>query len=242
MRHELDALSLQVQALNRQIDTLSATTTPATVLSVPVPTTVSVTTTQAERQKVHIALAEITAAGWDTHREGLRLLARELSSQSSLAGVAVGNVRVQDAYGLQLLYLSGHAAMTLGDAEVDAIRRLLDEGTTVVGEGCASGPTGETGAREFAMSFVDLANRLGRQLTRVDRGHPLMRVKNIFGELPPGARATARVLESGGMVYSDTDYGCAWQAGAADKPLPRGTIRDAFDFGVNLAVFRLSGT
>ena len=111
----------------------------------------------------------------------------------------------------------------------------------LLGEGCRGGPNGETGAREFALSFVSLATRLGRTLTRVDRGHALMTAGHVFGEPPTGSRANARVLEAGGMVYSDADYGCAWQGGATDHPLPRATIRDALEFGVNLAIFRRGG-
>jgi hypothetical protein len=117
---------------------------------------------------------------------------------------------------------------------------MLERGGVVEGEGCAAGPQGEAGAREFALSFVDLATRLGRQLARVDRDHPVMAARHLFGEPPAGARATPRVLEAGGMVYSDADYGCVWQGGAAERPLPRGTIRDALEFGTNLAMYRRS--
>ena len=103
---------------------------------------------------------------------------------------------------------------------------------------CAAGPNGDGGAREFALSFVDLADRLGRQLGDVQRGHGLMRARHVFAILPTGARERARVLESNGVIYSDADYGCAWQGGTTDRPLVRGAIRDALEFGVNIAAFR----
>ena len=46
------------------------------------------------------------------------------------------------------------------------------------------------------------------------------------------------VIEREGMIYSDADSGCAWQGGSAERPLPRGPIRDATEFGVNLACYR----
>jgi hypothetical protein len=49
--------------------------------------------------------------------------------------------------------------------------------------------------------------------------------------------ASGQVLEANGMVYSNADYGCAWQAGAVDRPLPRSVIREAFEFGANLVLY-----
>ena len=85
---------------------------------------------------------------------------------------------------------------------------------------------------------MDLAQRLGRQLTDVQRGHALMSSRHVFGVLPTGGRERARVLESNGIVYSDADYGCAWQGGPTDRPLTRGVIRDSLEFGINIATVR----
>jgi len=77
---------------------------------------------------------------------------------------------------------------------------------------------------------------LGRRLTRVERTHKLFEARHVFGDPPAGARP-ARVLEADGVIYSDADYGCAWQGGVPQQPLPRSAIRDAFEFGVNMAVY-----
>jgi uncharacterized protein YoxC len=231
LRHEVDALGLQVQALSRQVDNaafVSPAPSPAATAMAGVP----------QGDVVRLAIAEHRTAGWDAHRSGLGYMARELTAAGQVIGQAIGTVRLGDATGIQLLYLSGHGALLLDDDDVHVIGRLLDEGAVVLGEGCAAGPSGDAGAREFAMSLVEVANRHGRQMTRVDRGHPLMVARHVFGELPTGARTTARVLESGGLVYSDADYGCAWQGGQGVHPLPRTSIRDACDFGINLALFR----
>ena len=55
--------------------------------------------------------------------------------------------------------------------------------------------------------------------------------------LPPGHDGQAVVMINNGVIYSDGDYGCVWQGGRKDKPLPRGHIRDAIDFGVNAALY-----
>jgi Domain of unknown function (DUF4159) len=188
--------------------------------------------------RLRLAVAQHGGQGWQAHQAGVRFLARELGSATSLVGEVLEPISAVDPRGVDLMYLSGYGALALDDAEVDGISRLLESNGVLVGEGCAGGPNGENGAREFAMAFVDLGNRLGRRLSKVDRAHPLMTARHVFGEPPVGARTTARVLEADGMLYSDADYGCAWQGGANDRPLPRATIRDALEFGVNLAVYR----
>ena len=188
--------------------------------------------------QLRLAVAEHDAAGWDSHRQGLRHLVRELGGVANIGAEVVEPAVLGNAERLDVVFLSGQAGLSIGDREVEALTEILDRGGVVVGEGCAAGPQGEAGAREFALSFVDLATRLGRQLARVDREHPIMAAEHLFAELPPGARTTARLLEAGGMVYSDADYGCAWQGGPTERALPRGTIRDALEFGVNLALFR----
>jgi len=233
LRHELDASSLQLQALARQLD---AAPSPTPGLSAPLGSSAPA------GQSLQVALAEHAGQGWDAHRDGLRWLAREARASTDFAVQSVDAVRLGDQPQVDVLYLSGHGGVAFDEQQVDAIRRVLDGGGVVIGEGCAAGPSGETGQREFAMAFVNLANQLQRQLTRVDRSHAVMHARHVFGEPPPGARPTPRVLESGGMVYSDADYGCAWQGGPPTQALPRATIRDALEFGTNLTIFRRNGT
>ena len=83
-----------------------------------------------------------------------------------------------------------------------------------------------------------MAQRLGRQLAQVERGHALLVGRHVFSSAPAGALESARVLEAGGMVLCSADYGCAWAGGPPDRPLPRAAIRDTTEFGVNLALYR----
>jgi hypothetical protein len=176
--------------------------------------------------------------GWECHRLGLRYLARDVS-------LATGRpVRVLDALppgewaSVDFLYLTGQGRLSLGESEEAAVARVLERGSVVLGEGCAGGSSGEGGARDFANSFADLSIRLGRQIARVDRGHPMLAAQHVFSGPPTGGVPNANVLEAGGMVYSRADYGCAWQGGTTDRPLQRGAIRDAIEFGVNLVLYR----
>ena len=45
------------------------------------------------------------------------------------------------------------------------------------------------------------------------------------------------LLEGGHMVYSGSDYGCAWQGGHQDKPLSRDVIRSSLEMGTNIIVY-----
>lgn len=241
----VDALAQRVQSLAQDVETLGFQVQGLAArpeAAPPPPPPPVVVPPAPARLHVRLALVDHGSAGWDQHRRGLRLLGREIGLTASdlSADVLDQPVTLGAANAVDVLYLSGVAALSLSDADVAAVGALLDRGGVVVGEGCAVGPGAESGAREFAMSFVDLASRLGRQLTRVDRDHPLLSARHVFGEPPPGARGTPRVLESGGMVYSDADYGCAWQGGPADRPLPRGTIRESIEFGANLVTYRRS--
>jgi hypothetical protein len=153
----------------------------------------------------------------------------------------VDRIAPADADHVDVLYVSGDSRLALEEQDVAGIARLVDRGGVVLGEGCASGPSGDAGARQFALSFNELATQVGRRLVRVERQHPLLLSRHVFAVPPQGSRTSALLLEDRGMGYSDADYGCAWQGGSPDKPLQRAAIRDALEFGVNVALYRRVG-
>lgn len=179
-----------------------------------------------------------TGPGWDQHRDGAAYLARELSAGSHLEVQSLQPLGAEDAEELDLAYIVGQGRAEYEDAEVGGLARMLARGGVLFAEACAAGPEGDGGAREFALSFVELADRLGRQLADVRRGHALLRSRHVFASVPAGGRERVRVLEANGVVYSDADYGCAWMGGRTDAALARGAIRDALEFGVNVALYR----
>jgi hypothetical protein len=176
--------------------------------------------------------------GWDQHRDGAAYLARELAAGSRLEVQSLEPLGAADAEELDLAYIVGQGRAEYQDAEVGGLARMLARGGVLFAEACAAGPDGDGGAREFALSFIELADRLGRQLADVQRGHTLLTSRYVFASLPAGGRERVRVLEANGVVYSDADYGCVWMGGRSDAPLARSAIRDALEFGVNVALFR----
>jgi hypothetical protein len=226
--NEIATITTEVRALAQEVRDRQKAPTPTVVAPAP-------------RPSLAMAIGMHSGGGWDAHRDGIGFLAREVGATANLDASAEP-VRLSEARNIGVLYLSGNAALVLSDADVEAIARVLDSGGVVIGEGCAAGPTGESGAREFAVSFVGVAERLGRQLMKVDRGHALLTARHVFGEPPTGARTSALVMEASGLVLCDADYGCAWRGGPMNRALPRSAIRDALEFGVNLAVFRRNGS
>jgi hypothetical protein len=188
--------------------------------------------------QLQLTVARHRGTGWDQHGRGLHCLANEvgrLAGRTAQLGEPVWLGDIEDA---QVLYITGQGSLNVADSDIAAVGRVLERGGAVIGDGCAAGPSGEAGARDFGFSFDDLARKLGRRLSRLERGHALLENYYVFGEAPPGNRANGRVLAAGGMIYSDADYGCAWQGGPAQQPLARAIIRDALEFGVNLVVYR----
>ncbi len=185
-----------------------------------------------------LAVAVHSGDGWNSHLDGLRYLAREVEACSGRAVHLGKPVLPAQADGVDFLYLSGTSELKLGDSDVAGIRRVLERGGVVIGEGCAAGPRGQSGMLRFARSYTDFTMQAGRRLANIERGHALLTARHVFGGPPPGGVASTMLLEDGGLIYSTADYGCAWQGGALQAPLQRGAIRDALEMGVNLALYR----
>jgi hypothetical protein len=185
---------------------------------------------------VTLVVARHAGQGWDAHAAGLQSLVRELGYAGQPVQVREAALGDAEAEGAGVVYLTGQAPLTLGPSEREALGRLLERGAVVVGDGCACGPRGDAGARDFAHSFTQVCADLGRHLEAAPRGHAALAGRYLFAVAPAGARENALLLSDaeGGALYCDADYGCAWNGGAPERPLPRGTIRDALELGVNL--------
>jgi hypothetical protein len=185
-----------------------------------------------------IGLVQHSGEGWDHHREGLRNLMREVEAAYGFPVRMFVGLEMSQVARVEVAYLCGWGPITFAPGELDALQQILRQGGTVIAEGCPGGPKGDVGAREFALSFVELSSALNLSLEEVQRGHPALAARYLFASPPQGARGKSLLVEGGGLIYSDSDYGCAWNGGAADAPLPRGVIRDALELGVNLGLYR----
>jgi hypothetical protein len=182
----------------------------------------------------HTALG---TASKDLHVTGLKNLARELGRQGNLAANLEENIPLdKDLKRYTLVYLTGRGQFELAAEQQASLNRFLQSGGVIFGEGCTDGEGQTRGAREFGLAFNQLANQLKRKLEIVRRGHPLLSVLYVFSDVPQGAEP-GMLLEGGRIIYSGSDYGCAWQGGHQDQPLSRDIIRSSFEMGVNMAVY-----
>jgi len=184
----------------------------------------------------HAALGE---AREDLHRTGLQNLIREINRQDNLMVNLEENIALDKSINqYQMIYLTGNGGFEVTPEQQAALGSFLKSGGVIFGEGCSEGEAQLKGAKEFGLAFNQLASQLKCKLGVVQRGHPLLSVVHIFSEIPPGAEG-GMLLEGNHMVYSGSDYGCAWQGGHQDRPLSRDIIRSSFEMGTNIVAYAL---
>ncbi len=183
--------------------------------------------------------AVLGSASKDLHSSGLKNLARELSRQDGLVAKVEENIPLEkDLKRYTMIYMTGKGRFELSAEQQTTLGRFLQSGGVILGEGCAESQeeTQSKAAREFGLAFNQLATQLQRKLEMVKRGHPVLSAVSVFSEIPQGAEL-GMLLEGGNMIYSGSDYGCAWQGGHQAKSLSRDIIRSSFEMGVNIVTY-----
>ncbi|MFC1944158.1 DUF4159 domain-containing protein [Chloroflexota bacterium] len=182
----------------------------------------------------HLSLGEAK----DLHLNGLRNLAMEINRQYDFVLEIEENVSLDKTLKCKMLYITGNNRFKLSAQQEKALADFIRVGGTILGEGCSEvlGESQNEGAKEFGFAFNQLANQLNCRLEKVQRGHSLLSSVHIFASVPQGAQQGI-VMEGGHMVYSGSDYGCAWQGGYQSSPLSRSVIRDAIEIGANLSFY-----
>ena len=173
------------------------------------------------------------------HARGLANLSRELLLGAGVESRYLGAVHLGlDAEQCSLLYLDAGQRPTFAGPEIAALQVFLQQGGVLLVEPCA-GDQGVPPGNELRLFFDAVVQRFGGSARRVERGHPLLDARHTFATPPAGALKDGEVLEAGGIVFSQHDYGCAWQGGRAAEPLDRQAIRTALELGINLAFYAL---
>jgi hypothetical protein len=167
-----------------------------------------------------------------THLFGLANLAREISQLTDIEAV-VNTVSTLGGTiaNCNVLYIAGRKRFELDSQSKTNINLFLKGGGVIVGEACVQD---QQGARDFGIAFNQLARENGYRLEMVNQGHPLLNQTFIFSSVPVGANPESILLASPRMIYSGSDYGCAWEGGRAGSPLSREVIRSAFEIGTNI--------
>jgi hypothetical protein len=196
--------------------------------------------TQYHRETIIMAQKVLGDADKALHIDGLKNLLGEINQHSGFSVDIAESIPLdKDIDKYTILYLVGNSSFQLNIEEQEALGVFLQSGGVIFGEGCSEGQAkgGSKAIREFGLSFNQLANQLHCKLETVQRSHPILSVPHLFSSVPPGAEQNGMLLEGGHMVYSGSDYGCAWQGGHQDDPLSRDVIRSAFEMGVNIVTY-----
>jgi len=201
------------------------------------------TVTQPDRlKKLFIGHSIPGSSEKDLHARGLRNLLNSLDQQGRYETQFKENISLEgNLAGFTLVYLAGTGPFQLNQKQQASLTNYLKGGGLIIGEGCNDGQESRLkGAKEFGLSFNQLAAQLGFKLEMIKREHPLLSARNVFSEAPPGCESSAMLLEGGSMIYSGCDYGCAWSGGYSERPLSRETIRNAFEMGENFIAYALN--
>ncbi len=183
---------------------------------------------------------DVTLALWNSsgeviHQEGISYLTRFIQLETHYQAFFKGSIEIGEKMPeCDILYICGGADFSIDDVQHKALSEFLDQGGVILGEACDKG--GDD-AKMFRQAFAKMARSLKRNMKLVERGHPLLTLHHLFAQLPPGASGSALVMEDRGIIYSDSDYGCAWAGGKPDKPLPRDIIRSALEMGFNMTLY-----
>ncbi len=157
------------------------------------------------------------------HLEGVHNLIRELgySGLRTTLRIAVNN----DIPEADLLYVTGSGTAKPTKKALASITARVKNGAWLLVDTCGPGV-------ELVNAFSDLA----KKKAGVEAQEDVLRARFIFGEAPEGASGTANIAWGDHSIMSARDFGCAWAGRHGNKPIPRETIRSAFEFGVNVAV------
>ena len=169
------------------------------------------------------------------HLNGLKNLIKSVNRQSNyLASLEDLNLK-KPLSRYNLIYLTGNSKFELTSEQQSALSNFLQGGGIIFGDSCSdtSGGAETKGAREFGLAFNRYASLFNCKLGIVQRGHAILSTEYVFAETPQGCEQ-AMLLEGGNMIYSGSDYGCAWDGGHPDHSLSREIIRSAFEIGENI--------
>ena len=161
-----------------------------------------------------------------SHLKGFSYLLRECRTAGLAVSAVVAEGSVPEA---DLLYVAGAAGEAPTKKLITALDQRVHAGSWLFADVCGDG--------------AELSGALGKLLTRpgnldcaTTTEASVLASHHVFGAPPAGARASGDLSWGPRMLVSTHDYGCAWGGRHDGAPLPRAQIREALEFGVNVAV------
>jgi hypothetical protein len=175
---------------------------------------------------VALVLAAPQASIDPSHLKGFSYLLRECSAAGLAASAVVAEGSVPEA---DLLYVVGAAGDAPTKKLITAIEQRLDSGSWLFADVCGDGA-------EPSGALSGLVARPGNADCATTTEASVLASYHVFGSPPAGARAAGELSWGPRMLVSTHDYGCAWGGRHDGASLPRAQIREALEFGVNVAV------
>jgi hypothetical protein len=132
-----------------------------------------------------------------------------------------------------LLYITGGKDFKLSEDQQSSLEGFMKSNGVLFAEDCSEVETGNNNSKKQGPVYNELVSKLKLKLKPVHQEAPILSNINLFSEIPQGAKRGV-FLKSDIVIYSDNDYGCAWQGGHKGNPLSREVIRSAFEIGANI--------
>lgn len=191
------------------------------------------------RSEGYIVVGLVDIPGWERHQEGISNLVRFIRRNTNFRATSRGPFSLtEEIKDCDLLYISGSDKFEFTEEQESILKGFVGRGGVILGEACSEGGEEEKErGKAFRQAFGSLSQKLGANMRSVEWGHPVLKSYHVFSDVPVGLDGPALLAEDQGIIYSDGDYGCLWRGGRADRSVPRQTIRDALELGVNIALY-----
>jgi hypothetical protein len=169
----------------------------------------------------------------DLHLHGLRNLAREVEMRYSWAIELEENVPLDKSIEkFDMIYLTGGDNFKLNDKQLAALKVFINSRGILLAEDCEKETT-VSSPEKIGPVYDELMAKLKLKLKPLVNDNPLLSNINVFSEIPQGMKSGV-FLNGESVIYTNNDYGCAWQGGHKGNPLSREAIRTAFEIGLNI--------
>jgi hypothetical protein len=185
-------------------------------------------------KRIVIGYAVTNGSENNMHIHGLRNLTRELEMRYNWEVELEENVTLHNNIEqISLLYMTGGKDFKLSEDQQSSLKGFMNSNGVLLAEDCSEVTIKNSNSKKHGPVYNELIHTLQLELKPVSREAPILSNINLFSEIPRGAKFGI-FLKSDNVIYSDNDYGCAWQGGCNGNPLSREAIRSAFEIGANI--------
>ena len=189
------------------------------------------------KRKIRIGHAALGSAEQGLHIYGLRNLAREMETRYNWEVELEEGTHLDNTIGkFHLIYLTGNKGFTINEEQKLVLEDFLKSKGVLIAEDCEDGISIDGSKSKHGPVYDELVDKLKLKLKTVGHGDPLLSNVNVFSEAPQGVKS-GKFLKNRNVIYTDNDYGCAWEGGHIGNPLPRDIIRSTFEIGANIVEY-----